>query len=161
MRALAGPVMLLVIVGSFGLYRALGKPDAPPHEFLELEFAGADRERTGSCYSLSTVLVATTAFLDVQRTWKRNEDDTWTLTLESVQNGYNGPAHVFQSFTFEQHDDRVRLKSVDATKGVNTDVEDNIDALLEGPHDRRSTPIARCQAPDATGYQFKRPGSRS
>lgn len=161
MRALAGPALLLVVVGGFGLYRAMTKPSTPPHDFLDLEFAGADRLRTGSCYSLSTVLVATTAFLDVQRTWKLNDDDTWTLTLESVQNGQDGPVHVFQSFTFEQHDERVHLKSVSATKGVNTDVEDNIDALLEGPHDRRSTPIARCQAPDASGYQFKRPGSRS
>jgi hypothetical protein len=161
MRALAGPALLLVVVGSFGLYKVMAKPSAPPNDFLDLEFAGADSQRTGSCYSLSTVLVATTAFLDVQRTWKLNEDDTWTLTLESLQYGQNGPAHVFQSFTFERHDDRVHLKSVSATKGVNTDVEDNIDALLEGPHDRRSTPIARCQGADASGYQFKRPGSRS
>jgi hypothetical protein len=161
MRALAGPAMLLVIVGGYGLHRAFTQPDTPPHDFLELEFAGADARRTGSCYSLSTVLVATTAFLDVQRTWKLNEDDTWTLTLENVQNGYNGPAHVFQSFTFEQREDRVHLAKVAATKGLNTDVDANIDALLEGPHDRGSTPVQRCMTADASGYRFKRPGPRS
>lgn len=155
MRALAGPMFLLVVIGGFGLQRALSKPDTPPRDFMDLEFAGADKDHTGSCYSLSTVLVATTAFLDVTRTWKLNEDESWTLSLESVQQGYGGPMHMYQHFTFKEQDGLIRLTAVDAHKGANKDVNANIDSLLEGPHQRRSTPVDRCMVPGATGYQFK------
>ena len=69
MRALAGPAMLLVMVGGFAIYRGMAKDDAPSRDFLELEFAGADAGHTGSCYSLSTVLIANGVFGGAARTW--------------------------------------------------------------------------------------------
>jgi hypothetical protein len=154
MRALAGPVMLLVVIGGFGLHRALSKPTSPPRDFLELELAGADDHRTGSCYSLSTVLVASTAFMDVTRTWESGSDDAWTLTLESLQNDGRGPVHIYRKYTFQQREKRVHLTHVDASEDLDTGIKGNIDQLLEGPHERKSTPVDRCAAPGATGYQF-------
>ena len=106
------------------------------------------------------MLVASTACLDVTRTWESGKDDAWTLTLESLQNRGKGPEHVYQKFSFEQRGDRVHLTSVDASKGVDTGIKANIDGLLEGPHARKSTPVERCAGPDASGYQFKRPRQR-
>lgn len=155
MRAIAGPVMLLVMVGGIGLHRALAQPDQPPRSFLELELAAADPERTGTCYSLSTVLIANVAFNPAVREWKPAGDDAWTLTLEDVQRTSAGPLHAFQSFTFEKRDGRIELTDVDATEGINTDVRANLDALLTAPNERGSTPVERCFEPGATGHLFE------
>jgi hypothetical protein len=143
MRALAGPAMLLVMVGGFALYRCSSAPEAPSRDFLDLEFAGADDDHTGTCYSLSTVIVANTALTDI-------------VTLETVANGARGPAHVFQRLTFRQEGDQVQLVAVDVSEGQNTRVAANIDALLDAPRARHSTPVDRCREPGATGYLFKR-----
>jgi hypothetical protein len=156
MRALAGPAMLLVIVGGFALYRHSAAPAAPSRDFLDLELAGADDDHTGSCYSLSTVIVASTAFSNAMITWKPAGDEAWTLSLEDVVNGGGGPVHVFRHLTFKQRGDQVRLESVDASDEWDDDVATHIDALLEAPNERRSTPVERCREPGATGYQFKR-----
>lgn len=155
MRALAGPVMLLVVVGGIGLYRALATPEEPPRSFLDLELSGADPARTGSCYSLSTVLIANLAFSPALREWKAAHDNAWTLSLEDIHQTAAGPLHVFQRFTFEQRAERVELVKVEATEGVNTDPGDTIDALLGPPNERGSTPVERCLGADATGYLFK------
>jgi hypothetical protein len=148
--------MLLVLIGGFGLHRALNKPDSPSRDFLDLELAGADSDHTGACYSLSTVIVANTAFSSAMLEWMPAGEDAWTLSMEDVVNAHGGPAHVFQRFTFRQRGEFVDLVSVEASEGQNTDVEANIDGLLQAPNERRSTPTDRCLEPGATGYRFKR-----
>ena len=88
MRALAGPAMLLVIVGGFTIYKAMSKEDAPSREFTELELAADDEDHTGTCYSLSTVLIANGVFGNATRTWTAPDPDNenkWTLELENVR----------------------------------------------------------------------------
>jgi len=155
MRALAGPAMLLVVIGGFGLYRMTATPDAPPRAFLDLELAGADADHTGSCYSLSTVIVAYTAFTDTQLQWTAASDDKWMLSLENVLNGPRGPEHWFQHLTFREQGGQARLVWVDMSKGQANNVNAAIDALLEAPRERRSTPVDRCLEPGARGYRFK------
>src|SRR3954466_10628706 len=104
MRALAGPAMLLVMIGTFAAYRLTGADDTPARNFTELELAAADSEHTGTCYSLSTVLIANGVNRNTVRTWSRaDNDDEWKLMLEDVVQGPNGPARVFQEFTFARH----------------------------------------------------------
>jgi hypothetical protein len=154
MRALAGPAMLLVMVGGYLVHRYLSSDDAPSRSFTELEFAGADDDHTGSCYSLSTLLIANRPYSNATRNWTRLRDGKWTLMLEDVAQGYGGPVSVFQKFTFEKIGEQVRLVGMEATKGMKTGIEENIDALLEMPNARHSTPVDRCLAPGAAGYRF-------
>ena len=105
--------MLLVIVGGFVAFRLLSKEAAPARAFTALEFAGADADHTGSCYSLDTVLVANRAFNAATRTWTTPREGTWTLKLDDVIQGIGGPVRVFQTFTFEQH----RLASAPGVRG--------------------------------------------
>jgi hypothetical protein len=153
MRALAGPAMMLVLVGGFLVFRLTSKDEAPSRDFTSLEFAGADADHTGSCYSLDTVLI-TNREGDALRTWTSPRDDAWTLKIENVVSGYSGPVRIFQTYTFEKHGERVRLTSMDASEGHPTDLSQNIDMLLDGPHARRSTPVDRCLEPGASGYRF-------
>jgi len=155
MRALAGPAMLLVIVGGFMIYRSASKQDAPSRAFTELELAGPESASLGSCYSLSTVLIANGVFGNALRTWTAAGKDKWTLGLENVQQGYGGPVHVFRKFTFEKSADQVKLRSVDASKDASTDIDKNIDELLLAPNMRKSTPVDRCQKDGAAGYRFR------
>ena len=99
MRALAGPAMLLVIVGGFFAHRMLSKPEGPPREFLDRELAGADVQRTGTCYSLSTVVIANTMFSSAMLGWTAAGDDAWILAIEDVQHD-GAPVHVYQRFRF-------------------------------------------------------------
>lgn len=154
MRALAGPATLLVIVGGFAIYRMTSTDDTPSREFTALEFAGADDEHTGSCYSLSTVLIANRAYNNASRTWTKPREDVWTLMLDAVVQGNGGPVRWFQKFTFEKHAEQVRLVRVEASRDLDTGLKHNIDELLEAPAALRSTPVDRCLAPDATGYLF-------
>jgi hypothetical protein len=156
MKALAGPAMLLVMVGGFVAYKSLSKDDAPSRDFVELELAAEDADHTGTCYSLSTVLVANGVFGNALRTWTRDEKNErkWTLTVENVRQQSNGPVHEFQKFTFEKFAEQVRLVDVDASEGYPTDIEKNIDRLLQAPHARKSTPVDRCLEDGGTGYQF-------
>jgi hypothetical protein len=154
MRALAGPAMLLVMAGAFLVHRSLSKEDAPARDFLELELAAADADHTGTCYSLSTVLIANRALSSAVRTWTTPRDDAWTLVLDDVTQGFGGPARIFQKFTFEKHGEQVHLVSMEGSEGLTTALEDNIDALLEAPHERHSTPVDRCLKSTATGYRF-------
>lgn len=148
--------MLLVIVGGFAVYRYSAAPAAPPRDFLDLELAGADDDHTGSCYALSTVIVASTAFGNAMISWKPAGEDAWTLELDDVENGRGGPSHVFRHLTFRQRGDQARLESVDASEEWDDDIAANIDALLEAPNERRSTIVERCREPGATGYRFRR-----
>ncbi len=156
MRALAGPAMLLVIVGGFVVYRASSKEDAPSRDFASLELAAEDGDHTGTCYSLSTVLIANGVFGGAVRTWTPDEknEHRWSLTVENVRQDSNGPAHEFQKFTFEKFGQQVRLVDVDASKGFPTGIDENIDRLLQAPHARKSTPIDRCSRDGGTGHQF-------
>jgi hypothetical protein len=154
MRALAGPAMLLVIAGGIGLYRYNSAPTSPPRDFLDLEFAG--NEELGSCYSLSTVIVANMIFNSSLVKWQPDGDRTWVLSLDDVQESGRGPVHVYQHYTFRQDGDLAHLVFVDASEGQNTDVTANIDALLQAPNERRSTPVDRCQDPGAEGYHFRK-----
>lgn len=88
--------MLLVVIGGFAIYRLTSKEVTPSRKFAELEFAGADAGHTGSCYSLSTVLVANGYFGRAPRTWTAAGKDTWTLGIESVSQEYNGPKHTIE-----------------------------------------------------------------
>ena len=60
---------LLVIVGGFTIYKATSKDAVPSRDFTELELAADDEDHTGTCYSLSTVLIANGVFGDATRTW--------------------------------------------------------------------------------------------
>ena len=157
MRALAGPARLLVMVGGYMIHHLTSKEDAPPREFTDLEFAGADADHTGSCYSLDTVLFAQRAYNKAVRSWTSPREDAWTLALEDVVQGYAGPQSISQKFTFEKHGNQIRLVSIEASEKISTDLETNIDDLLEGPRDLGSTPVERCQKEGATGYKFRPP----
>jgi hypothetical protein len=154
MRALAGPAMLLVMVGGFLIHRCVSKDEAPPREFTELELAGADTDHTGSCYSLSTVLIANRTTSGAARTWAKPRDGAWSLMLDAVTQGSGGPVRIFQKFTFEKSGEQVRLVDVEAATGMETGIKENVDELLEMPNALHSTPVDRCLRPGATGYQF-------
>jgi hypothetical protein len=149
MRALAGPAMLLVIVGGFLTVRYTTREEGPARDFTELEFAD-------SCYSLSTVLIANRFLSGASRTWTAARDDAWTLKLDDIVQGTGGPIRMFQKFTFEKYGDQVRLVAMEASEGLETDLARNVDTLLEMPNERHSTPVDRCQEPGATGYRFVR-----
>jgi hypothetical protein len=156
MRALAGPAMLLVVVGGFGLYRALSAPEGPPRDFLDRELAAPDNDddHAGTCFSLSTVIIANTMLGSAQIGWTPEGDDTWTLSLEDVVRDSRGPVNVFQRFTFRQREDLIHLVAVEASRGQETDVTRTLDALLAEPN-RRSTPVDRCLESGASGYRFR------
>jgi hypothetical protein len=61
---------------------------------------------------------------------------------------------MFQKYTFEKFGDQVRLVAMEASKGLDTELAHSVDALLESPNERHSTPIERCQQPGATGYHY-------
>jgi hypothetical protein len=147
--------MLLVMVGGYLVYHLSSKEDAPSREFTELEFAGADPDHTGSCYSLDTVLFANRAANKAVRTWTSPREGTWTLSLDDVVQGYGGPQSIFQKLTFEKHGDQIHLVSVEASEKISTDLKSNIDELVDGPSDLRSTPIERCQKEGAKSYRFR------
>ena len=154
MRALAGPAMMLVMVGGFLAYRLSSDEKAPSRDFLELEFAGADSGHTGSCYSLSTVLIANRPFGGEARTWTSTGKNSWTLLLDDVVQANGSPVRVYQKFTFEKHDERVRLVSMETSDNLDSDLKRNIDELVTVPKARHSTPVDRCLEPGATGYLF-------
>jgi hypothetical protein len=157
MRALAGPAMLLVIVGGFTIYKATSKEDAPSRDFTGLELAANDEDHTGTCYELSTLLIANGVFGNAVYTWTAPDPDNenkWTLELEKVVQGYNGPIRVFQNFTFEKFGEQVRLISVEASEGIPTELDRNLDGLIAGAHARNSTPVDRCLKDGGTGYQY-------
>jgi hypothetical protein len=160
MRAMAGPAMLLLIVGGFTIYKATSKDAAPSRDFTELELAADDEDHTGTCYALSTVLIANGVFGNALRTWSApdpDNDDRWTLEVENVVQGPSGPEHLFQRFTFEKFGEQVRLVDVEASEGLPTDVVENIDGLLVAPHQRKSTAADRCLKDGGTGYQYPPP----
>jgi hypothetical protein len=154
MRALAGPAMLLVLVGGFAVHRFLSREESPSHAFTDLEFAGADDAQTGSCYSLGTVLITNRTKDGSARTWSKSDDGAWTLLVDDVTQGYNGPERVYRKYTFARFGDRVRLVAVDGSKGTDMTIKYHVDDLLEMPHALGSTPVNRCLEPGATGYQF-------
>jgi hypothetical protein len=155
MKGIAGPAMMLVMVLGFFAYRMFSEEKAPPLSFLELELAGADAPRTGSCYASSTVLVANGWFGNAPRSWVSPRKGAWTFIIEDIQQGPAGPVHRFQKFTFEKFDETVRLVDVEASKDIETSVSKNIDKLLENPNDRQSTPVDRCRENGGSGYRFK------
>jgi hypothetical protein len=155
MRALAGPAMLAVMVGGFFLVRQCSAEKLPPREFTALEFAGADDPQVGSCYSLSTMIVANLVTNKPTTSWESPREGTWKFKIESVVQGYSGPVHSFRTLTFEQSGDLVRLVSVDASKDQPQTLKANIDDLLDAPNSLRSTPVDRCAKNGGTGYRYK------
>jgi hypothetical protein len=153
MKALAGPAMLLLITAGFLISRGCSDEESPSREFADLELAGADEAHTGSCYALSTVLVANGIFGNTARTWSSPRENAWTLGLENVEQGSNGPIHVFQKYTFEQVGEQVRLVDVDVSEGRPDDLKENLDWLLRPPNARESTPVERCSQPGADKYE--------
>ena len=156
MKAWAGPALMLVIAAGFLINRGCSDEVSPSQDFSDLELAGADDDHTGGCYALSTVLVANGLFGNVARTWTSPREHAWTLGLENVEQGNNGPVHVYHRYTFEQVGEQVRLVSVDASEGRSTDLTENIDELLRAPNGRKSTPVERCQQPGADKYEPER-----
>src|SRR4051812_32473859 len=157
MKALAGPAMMLVMIGGFVAYKAMHRADSPSLEFTEHELAADDADHTGTCYALSTVLVANGIFGNASRSWtapEKGNKDKWTLVLENVVEGPKGPVHVFQNFTFEKSGEQLRLVKVEASDGYPTELGRNIDRLLEAAHERHSTAVDRCAKDGGTGYQF-------
>ena len=155
MRALAGPAMMLVLVGGFLVYRLVGSDDAPSKDFTALEFAGADDDHTGTCYSLDTVLFANRVGSSAVRTWTSPRDDVWVLLADDVIQGNGGPVRDFQKYTFEKVGEQVRLTAVEASKGHGQTVDESIGELIGTVRVRGSTPIDRCLEPGAPGYNFK------
>lgn len=152
MKAIAGPALILVVTAAFLINRGCSDEESPSREFADLELAGADEDHTGSCYALSTVLVANGIFGNAARTWSSPRENAWTLGLENVIEGSRGPEHIFVNYTFEQAGNQVRLVSVDASEGRSTDLTENIDELLRAPNGRESTPVERCGQPGADKY---------
>jgi hypothetical protein len=160
MKAIASVAMMLVVYGGFLWVRGTSSEKTPSREFAELELAGADADHTGSCYSLSTVLVANGIFGKAPRTWiPGSNQNLWTLSLESIQQGYAGPVHDYQKYTFEKMGEQVRLVSVDVAKGRPADLKSNIDDLLNSPNALGSTPVDRCLKEGGTGYLYQ-PGKQ-
>lgn len=154
MRALAGPAVLLTIVAGFLVHRAVSKEDTPTHEFTDLELSLPGE--AGSCYSLSTTLVANGLFGNTPRTWKKTGENAWQLTVERVVQAYNGPAREFSTWTFERHGKAVELVKVEASQGQPQEPVASLDDLLDAPNSLHSTPVDRCREPGAAGYHFKR-----
>jgi hypothetical protein len=155
MRALAGPAMLLVVVGGALLYRTMSREAAPSRDFTHLELAGPASDSPGTCYALDTVLIANGIFGNASRTWTKQRDDEWTLTVEQVVQAYNGPAREFIAWTFEKAGERVRLAQSEASPGLPQERTASLDQLLEAPNTRHSTPVERCLEAGATGYHFE------
>lgn len=156
MKPFAGPIMLLVLVGGVFLYRATSGEKAPSRDFTDAELAGPAPDNEGTCYSLSTVFIANGVFGNVPRTWTSPRKGAWSLTLEKVADGGGGPVREFQTWTFEQHGDQVRLVEADASQGYPTDLEENLTRLLEAPNARGSTPVDRCFKDGGSGYRYKK-----
>jgi hypothetical protein len=146
--------MLLVMTVGFVVYRMSSTEESPSRDYLELEFAGADSGHTGSCYSLSTVLIANRRGEDEARTWTPGREGEWTLLLDNVIAGNGGPVRAYQKFTFEKRDDLVRLVKVETSENLDPDLTRNIDELVAAPNSLRSTPVDRCLVSGATGYRF-------
>jgi hypothetical protein len=149
--------MLLVVVGGFTIYKATSKDDAPSRHFAGLELAANDEDHSGTCYALSTLLIANGLFANAVHTWTAPDPDhenKWKLELERVEQGYNGPLRVFQNFTFEKSGEQVRLVSVEASDGIQTGLDWNIDQLIAAAHARGSTPVDRCLKDGGTGYKY-------
>jgi hypothetical protein len=156
MKALAAPAMLLVVAAGFLWVRGCSDVKSPSREFADLELAGADADNTGSCYSLSTVLVANGIFGKAPRTWiPGSNPNLWTLSLERIEQGYSGPVKDYAKYSFEKLGDQVRLISVDVSKGRPFDIKSNIDDLLSAPNAMGSTPVDRCRTDGAVGYLYK------
>lgn len=154
MRAIAGPAVALTIALGLLAYHALSPRDAPERAFTELELSLPGRE--GSCFSLSTTLIANGIFGKTPRTWKQAGDDSWQLTVESLAQGYAGPVREFSSWTFEKHGKEVELVGVEASPGRPQTPEASLTDLLAAPNARRSTPVDRCREPGASGYLYQR-----
>lgn len=156
MRALAGPAMLLVIVGGFALHRVFSAPESPPRSFLDREVAAPqnDADHAGTCFALGTVIIAHTMFRSASLDWKPAHENAWTLAIEEMVQSDRGPLHDYQKLTFEERGDLVALVGVDASKGHETGVAATLDEMLLAANDR-STPVDRCLEPGATGYGYR------
>jgi hypothetical protein len=149
--------MLLVMIGGFMAYKAMHRANSPSLKYTDLELAADDADHSGTCYSLSTVLVANGIFGNALRSWTapdKDNKDKWTLVLENVVEGPRGPVREFQNFTFEKFGEQLRLMKVEASEGHPTEIGVNIDRLIEAPHARHSTPVDRCGKDGGIGYQF-------
>jgi hypothetical protein len=156
MRALAGPAMLLVIIGGFALHRVLSAPESPSRSFLDRELAAPsnDEDHSGTCFALSTVIIANTMFRSASLDWKPAHEHAWTLTIEDLVQDGRGPIHVYQKLTFEERGDLVALVDVEASEGHDIGVTATLDGLL-APANERSTPVDRCLDPGASGYGYR------
>jgi hypothetical protein len=156
-KSLGSTALLLVVVLGLVIYKATSNEPAPSRDFIELELAADDPDHTGTCYSLSTVLIANGVFGDATRTWSMpdpHDAGRWMLRVENVRQQFNGPVREFQDFTFQKVGEQVQLVAVDASAGLPTALAENIDRLLVAPHARRSTPMDRCGKDGAAGYRF-------
>jgi hypothetical protein len=157
MKFLPGLVVAVLIVFAIVWSRSCGQTeDAPPREFTELELGAADAEATGTCYSLSTVLIANVySGPRPVITWTRVSDTVWKRRYEGVHDANSGLQGAWWiEHTFEQRDPKVVLTGYESSDAREYTSQQVLDSLLEAPIERRSTQVDRC-INGGTGY---RPG---
>lgn len=154
MKSYAGPMILLVVVVGFLIYRTTNKPDAPSRDYTERELTGPAPGYEGTCFELGTVLVANGVFGDVPRKWSSPREDVWTLTVDRVVQTPGGPIREFQAWTFEPNgDEQVRFVSVEASKGYPDTIEATLAQFLRTANSRGSAIVERCKE-GGKGYMY-------
>jgi hypothetical protein len=154
-KFLPGLVVAVLMVLAIVWSRSCGQTeDAPPREFTELELDAADAEATGTCYSLSTVLIANTySGPRPVITWTKVSDSVWKRRGEGLNDANSGVQGAWWiEHTFERRDDRVILTDYESSDAREYTAQQVIDALLEAPIERRSTKVDRC-INGGTGYK--------
>lgn len=147
MRPLAGPAAILVIVvgGVLFKYCAHSEPK-PDREFMESEMTVADKDQTGTCYSVDVVLTANFALArGAVKSWTRLDDNRWTYKVEDVRSGPAGPVHAFLAITLLRNGNRVQPVAYESSEKDKPSVEQIMQALLQAPHQFHSTKIDRCK----------------
>jgi hypothetical protein len=157
MRFIPGTVLAIVTALAFLAFRLFGSNETtPPRDLLELELTAADREHTGTCYSLSTVLIANTVgYSNATVSWHQVDSDTWTRRSEEMVQSTRGPTHIWQSITFQREQARIAPIAHDSAPEPVPPLGMAIDRLLQAPIERGSTRIQRC-LDGGTGYQPRR-----
>ncbi len=152
MRPLAGPAALLVIVVGGVLLKYCSHPEPKPdRDFMEAEMTAADKDQTGTCYSVDVVLTANFALArGAVKSWTKLDDNRWTYKVEDVQSGPAGPVHAFVAVTLLRDGNRVQPVAYETSDKEAPSVEDGVKALLQAPDHFHSTKVDRCKQAEET-----------